>query len=323
MLKKYLFLSIVIFMFSPHVFSQITGAEFEVVQVHYGDYGDGQDLTGYVTYRLYVTVENENDYLLAIYGLLLEDEQPDTSDIIFNFDCNLFQHEFGSDLAGGINCAILDFPGFESLAYDSWFTVGEDCDNPSFSGVTALAASPTAWGPVAATFEGDIDGDYFDGGDVYIDDGLVFIQPPDIVGYAGTDLRVLVGQFTTCGTIDACFSAQVYLNGDPGNPDDENLCASISNPCVNQPLSLDVSILDGINCYGETATVKIGEEDAGNGGLFYKLHNLDGDLIDSLSSPVFSNLVHDIDYYVAVEDELGCRDTSEVFSFEVPDSLVF
>lgn len=301
--------------------AQISGFEWEIVQVHYGDYGDGIDLTGHVTHRLYVNLTNEADFLSALYATeqnLCGD--PDASDIQFSFDCNLFQHE---DFGGvyGENQACIFFDLFPSAEYDSYMTIGQECPGGGCDTWQAfLCPNQAVW---EATFEGPVNGDFFDGGDLFIDDGAMFNLNGNPCGVAGSALKVLVGQFTTCGDIDFCLTARCFIEGIGTDTHDSTLCAVQLNPCTNIPLDPIVSILDDIDCFGELGTVQIGNL-TGNGDITLELYNVLDPLspLGQLNDNVFVDLSEG-DYYVALEDIYGCRDTSAVFSLVEPDSLQF
>jgi gliding motility-associated-like protein len=304
--------------------AQITGYEWEIVQVHYEDYGDGQDLTGYVTHRLWVNMTNEDDFLSSVYGTELNVcDDPDASDIMFNFDCNLFQHE----ITGGVygedqGCIFFGLPGFESGPYDSYITIGQECQGETGCDTwqAYLCPNQAVW---EDAFEGPINGDYFDGGDLFIDDGAMFNLGPNPCGTAGTDLKVLLAQFTTCGDIDFCLTARCFINGDGALTDDVTLCSIEPNPCTDEPLDPVVTILDDIDCFGELATVQVGDL-TGNGDINLELYNVLDPLtpLPQLNDNIFTGLLEG-DYYVALEDAVGCRDTSVVFTLVEPDTLEF
>ena len=80
----------------------------------------GEDLlAGHTTYRFYMNMANEDDFLSSIYGNDL-DAFSDTSTGFYNSD-------FGSTVASGINPAFIAF--FPDLAADSWVTIGIDSQN--------------------------------------------------------------------------------------------------------------------------------------------------------------------------------------------------
>lgn len=292
------------------------------MQVHYGDYGDGVDLTGYVTHKLWITFENDDDFLSAIWAspqVLCYD--PDDRDITFDFDGDLFQHEDVGGVRGDQQAFCLFGDNFPSSEFDSFVTIGTDCQLDGclvFS--IAVCPTPLQW---ETEFEGPDNGDFFDGGDIFIDDGAWFSVLNTTCGYAEVDLKVLAAQFTTNGNIDYCFSVQCFVHGDGAVQDTVTFCNSQLNPCTNIPLNPIVTILDDIDCFGELATVQIGDL-TGNGDINLELYNVldPNDPLLQLNDNIFTNLLEG-DYYVALEDIYGCRDTSAVFSLVEPDSLQF
>ena len=81
----------------------------------------GEDLlAGHTTYRLYMNMANEDDFLSSIYGNDLDAFSLTTSTGFYN-------SEFGSTVASGINPAFFSF--FPDLAADSWVTIGIDSQN--------------------------------------------------------------------------------------------------------------------------------------------------------------------------------------------------
>lgn len=304
--------------------AQITGYEWEIVQVHYEDYGDGQDLTGYVTHRLWINLTNEDDFLSSVFAT----EQnicgdPDDQDITFDFDCNVFQHEgVGGVYGENQACIFFDIPGFESAEFDSYLTIGQECQGETGCDTwqAYLCPNQAVW---EGDFEGPVNGDYFDGGNIFVDDGAFFALNGDACGLAGPDLKVLLGQFTTCGNIDFCLTARCFINGNGQDVSDLYICDVEPNPCTDQPLDPVLTIVDDIDCFGELATVQIGDL-TGNGDISLELYNTaDPDNpIPQLNDNIFTGLLEG-EYYVALEDAVGCRDTSITFILDEPDSLQF
>lgn len=299
--------------------AQITGYELETVAVHTGDYGDGVDLNGYVTYDLYITMTNETDVLSSIFAVeIASPGLPDAQDIFFDFTCNVFQHEFAGMTASSNNCAFWAL--FPSLEYDSFFTINKcsQCD----PGDLFEAYTDPVQADIALAFEGDIDGDYFDGGSFWIDDGAWFTVNIAGNGVAGPDLKVKAARFTTCGTISGCFSAQAFIEGVGTDESTDYICLEAMNPCEAFPLDPTVTITDEIDCFGETGTVEIGV--GGNGLVTYDLYAVDTDTVFSssqLDNPIFDGLTEGC-YLVNQIDAIGCEDTTEVFCFIEPPELV-
>ena len=165
--------------------AQQYGLEVEVVAADIGLLSgpDGiVDLTGYTTYRAYFTTVNANDDVIAIFG---DESMP----LYINTTTSFYQSQVGGLTGSSLNPAF--FPFFPEAAHDSWITIG--CENNGCS-VESTGTS--------------ID---FDpgGGNLVWDDpigGAVFWGE----GIAGSDLRVLIGQFTTDGLLSLQVNAQIW-----------------------------------------------------------------------------------------------------------------
>lgn len=299
--------------------SQLTGYEWEIDTAHCGDYGDGYDLSGFVTHRLWITFESEEDQLSAVWSSIMDEcNDPDEQDVSFAFDCELFQHEAVGGPLGNDQGWCVFGDSFPSAEFDSFVTIGTDCQsNPCVLLNAALCPVFPIW---AGEFEGPVNGDYFDGGDIWIDDGAWFATSDQECTAAGADLRVLAAQFTTCGSIDFCFSVQAFIES-TGTDTLATFCGVQQNPCLEFPLNPVDNILSDIGCFGELATVQIGDG-SGNGAIQYSLFDNTDPLIpiEESNSNVFENLAEG-SYFVALIDEIGCKDTSDVFEFTEPEPL--
>jgi hypothetical protein len=186
--------------------------EVEEFAVHEGMVGT-VDLAGFTTYRIYLNMVNEHDFLSTISGefgnpLILNS----TSDYAWFNDLDL-----GVDIGAENNSGFFGF--LPQLAFDSWLTIGGES---SGDGIDVSAA------------EGDISlfDEFNSGGNVLIDDptgsALFTLYPCDAEdlsscdwshpSFAGDDLRVLVGQVTTQGELTGQMQIQVFGNG---NADEE------------------------------------------------------------------------------------------------------
>ena len=108
---------------------------------HYGIV-EGTDLTGYVTYDVYVSFLNSNYRLTALGGGL--QNNPNFT-VQLSSDCNFFQHANGSYSSEGISCS--DYTTNPSLEWDSRFAIGNNCNNASehLYQVTSENNSLNAW----------------------------------------------------------------------------------------------------------------------------------------------------------------------------------
>ena len=174
----------------------------EEVTTHIGDFLDGM-----TTYRLYLNCQNPTDYLAACFG---NSEGPlilnSTSGSWYNNPANTTWN------ASGINPVFFEF--FPELAFDSFLTIGAE------NSTTPGAQHPhTQWGDIDASLQFSGSGA---GTNVTVDDitgGAWWSTFPGLqeadshVGFAGEDLKILVAQITTEGSITGQFQVQVFIEG--------------------------------------------------------------------------------------------------------------
>ena len=148
--------------------------------------------TGAITYRLYANLTAGAAEVTAMYGT---DSTP--WEITSSADEGFYNDAVGSDFGGGINP--LFFAAFPSLAYDSWFTIGaqpgdEDGMNSAFDSALSSFADFNSGGDfVVNTFVG----------------GSIFVVPGANTQGVPVDGRVLLGQFTTSGQVNALVNIQI------------------------------------------------------------------------------------------------------------------
>ncbi|HIO16741.1 MAG TPA: hypothetical protein EYN19_07885, partial [Flavobacteriales bacterium] len=184
----------------------------EAVSTHTGMVG-ANDLTGMTTYRVFAVLQNTDDVLSAIIG----DAQYPT---FFNSSTSFFQHSAGSATPNGLNPAF--YGAFPSLAFDSWITIGLEQSPVAGEGnVNILEDSTEPW---VNTFESgnnlNISGPV--GGGWYAFAG-------DSNSISGADNEVLVGQFTTSGTLSGQIYMQIFINGDSQN--EVRTLVNLDNSC--------------------------------------------------------------------------------------------
>ncbi|MFT5981053.1 MAG: gliding motility-associated-like protein [Flavobacteriales bacterium] len=295
--------------------AQITGIQIVVDTVHCGVVGgvNGVNLQGYVTYDVFACLTNPDDFLSAIYGTL--GAQPDSS-VVFPDDedisvidpvgCGCFNDPlFGSLLGDGV------IPINEAIEYDSYWTIGmESSSDPGDIQIATTIPNTNTLGddpcdPMAT-----------------IDDGVIFTLNGSPNGIAGPDLKVQIGQFTTCSSsLELNFCLQVFINGNGGNQDQE----CFNNVMLIDPCSLEntLTITTPLLCFGETATAAAGGN--GNGPITYELWEIDG--LDStfvstqFDDPIFEGLGDGL-FYTTMIDSLGCKDTCNTVNIIEPDELL-
>ena len=163
------------------------------------------NLVGQTTYRIYLHTNSASDFLSSISGEA-------THPLVLNSTSTPAWHNdlaFGSNLGAQVNGSIFGF--MPALQYDSWLTIGASQSVAGFTlsettvatpwaqfnaGTNVLMNHPTGWAlyglnPCPSGV------------------GCNYTHP----GYAGDDLKILVGQITTSGTISGQMYVQVFQNG--------------------------------------------------------------------------------------------------------------
>lgn len=294
--------------------------------VHHSDYGEANhNLAGYVTYKVYVQFENSESYLTGIFG---EESPPDcifdnNLSAFFNFDCGVFQHEFGSELGYNQPCGLIPFNA--TLAYDSYVTIGQTCNDNGGCDIINSVDLCAQW---YIDFENLATPSIFDGGSFFWDDTAIFgascyDEYPQSPTNADENNRVFIGQFTTCGNLDACLNLQYVDENGVTGLEETDVCFNVVHPCLDQPLS-NVPTFTTPCFEGEFATLQLNS--GGNGAVNYTLYSTDGLEISSYNDPLGVLEILDLeegDYYIIMEDEAGCRDTTANFNMTFPAPFEF
>ncbi|MDA0904214.1 MAG: lamin tail domain-containing protein [Bacteroidetes bacterium] len=156
-------------------------------------------IPGLTTYRVYVTTPNADDFVSAIAGDLNVASYLRTS-------TSFYQNPLGGLTAGAINP--LFFGAFPDIQFDSWLTIGiEQAPVPGdgTADVTIAQAAGDTW-PQDFEAGGNLELNSFFG-------GSWFTTNLTSNGVAGDDLRVLVAQLTTDGTLTGQLFVQVFPLG--------------------------------------------------------------------------------------------------------------
>jgi hypothetical protein len=230
----------------------------EAVKHHEGMVGN-TDLTGFTTYRVYVHLQNQSDFVSAIYG----DERADNT-IPFNLDftCDLYQHPDGAFLGNNVQEAFYEY--VPEMEYDSWFSIG--ADNNSAGGALTAFAEPAAT-TVLTKFNNDQS--------LTIEDGAIFTLNDEEHPNGEAKLsqmgekRVLIGQFTTCGDFNWCLNVQIFPSRSGGEQIRESLC--ISSECVSNAAQLTWQATPASSEESSDASIAFNvEEDATQVNLYQK-----------------------------------------------------
>ncbi|MGB1074850.1 MAG: hypothetical protein ACPGYK_01590, partial [Flavobacteriales bacterium] len=177
---------------------------------------------GAVTYRIYMHMVNSTDFLSSVSG---ESNNPlyinsTTTPPWYNDAAGVF-------LADELNPSFLLPPFnafFPSLGADSWMTIGAETQGDGVAIETAASTDPSVVPLNVQWDDPSVSG-------VLVDDetGTAIYTlnpcPGDLLetcsfaspAYAGDDLKVLVAQITTTGTITGQMQMQVFVEGNPDN----------------------------------------------------------------------------------------------------------
>jgi len=154
---------------------------------------------GMTTYRVYANTTNANDFVSAVFG---DSQNP----LTIASTSAIHQDALGSNFAHTVNANIFGF--LPALQYDSWVSIGI---SPT-AGVTPSTLNSVGLDAPLATFGA--------GSNLIVNSangGSWFLLYPNPEGYAGADLKVLLAQITTDGTVYGFMNLQVFINGVQAN----------------------------------------------------------------------------------------------------------
>ncbi|MCC6600316.1 MAG: gliding motility-associated C-terminal domain-containing protein [Crocinitomicaceae bacterium] len=292
--------------------------------VHYGDYGDGVDLTGYVTYDIYLQFNsaNPNPALTTVFSAVPDLGPAYTIEV--DAECGTFQHDQGGITVESIQCVLLPF--FQSLEWDSFFTIGNSCKGSSDANLFLITTDNAA---IDAWENTIVPGNFFDGGsNMVLNNTAIFRLPgADPLIFPDSNDKILIARITSCGSICMNYAIQYFPNYQgPGSQYTtalQNAC--FDHPCIANPMDTQATVgSDG--CFGDAAQVTL--TDGGNGPVQYTLFS--GNNIGSgVQQNVYANQNDGLtitglaegDYYISMIDDVGCRDTTNVFSVTQPMPL--
>jgi gliding motility-associated-like protein len=322
----YRLLMLVICLATHHAQAQLANPPIYIETiVHHGNYGEaGHSLDGYVTYKVYVQFVSTDCYLTSIFAQeAAQDCVQDAIDAVsFDFDCGVFQHELGDALGFNQLCLFDIYPTSE---FDSYLTIGQTCNSNGGCDNLGYLGLCEDW---LTNFEQAGTPNLYDGGSFFWDENSIFGATcfqnyPQSPTNADDNARVFIGQFTTCGNMDACINIQyIDANGVPGL-EANNVCFSAVHPCLDQPMSTVPAITNP--CFdGEFATLDLNS--GGNGTVNYILYTTGDSQVDSYSNAAGVLQITDLqegDFYIVMEDEAGCRDTTADFNVTFPAPFEF
>ena len=266
---------------------------------HYGMV-EGTDLTGYVTYDIYVSFPTSSYRLTALGGGL----QSNTNfNVQLSSDCNFFQHVNGSYFSEGINCT--DYTGSPSLEWDSRFAIGSSCNNASehLYQVTSESNSLNAWEAGSSALS--------------LSNTLFFRMPNDGSVQLNSENKILVGRFTTCGNLCVKMGIQYFENyTGPGSAfQTEVVEGCFNNPCASNPIAQNATVTQS-GCTTDSQTINLNT--GGNVPVTYELWNTSLNALvatsNSLDGSCSFNAPSADSFVIHSADIFGCRDTTNAIS---------
>ncbi|MFZ6052234.1 T9SS type B sorting domain-containing protein [Halocola ammonii] len=294
----------------------------EPVETHTGMVG-GVDLSGFTTYRIYLNLESDEYILTGLFANPVTATQPEPIDIIFNSECEIYQDPNGEYLGSEIGCGFI--PGFPALEFDSWLTIGMECNTDPGS-VSAVYFDMGAEAQLETDFNED-NGIGF--GTIEVNNGAIFAlndQPNTIpIQDADGNWKVLIAQITTCGNFELCFGAQIQevVEDQPNITHTYELCAT--SPCDDNPIDVSSSSTN-LSCFEDgTGTISTEVTLDGNGDLSFDLFGTENDedtlLVEDAAAGDFTDLAAG-DYIVVTTDNVGCMNYSDTLTITQPDELI-
>ncbi|MGB0149939.1 MAG: hypothetical protein ACPF87_03510, partial [Flavobacteriales bacterium] len=177
--------------------AQLTNISVETVFEHDGSI-DGVP-AGYTTYRIYANLTNEYDFVSAVYG--------DSQDPMFLNGTDILQVSAGGDFASNVTIVPALVAAFPALPYDSWFTIGaEDASQGGALQTTFGSSSELIQNFQAGQgflVDDPVGGSWFNTFPCVGQDLATCAE--GVVGFAGDDLKVLLGQITATGDVTGMF----------------------------------------------------------------------------------------------------------------------
>jgi hypothetical protein len=306
----------ILLLFSALAVSLFASAQVTSISVE-TFYEDDGSVTGYpagfTTYRIYANCTNPNDVVASVIG-------NDGSPLALSVSGGVWNHPGGGVIGTSLNASL--FGIIPALQYDSFVTIGRASNADPGATVytvedpgqvwTAPVFNTTPLGATSMTINTVVGGAWF-------------AFPGDPNAFAGDDLKVLIAQITTDGSICGNFNLQVFPNwdsfgdpdviqtnitlgtgeecGTPGCTDPEALNfdpeAGFNNGICIYECAIEFSLLEANapTCGGDTDGSIYFEGTGGQDFIQYFFNGIDGgltpDLYDNLGNGTYTISIHD------------------------------
>ena len=197
-----------------------SGSQAQVTSITVEEfYTDNGSVAGYpaghTTYRIYANTQNANDRVTTVSG---NDDNPLSLSVTGS---GIWNSPVGGGVLGDASpCILFDNPATAIAEYDSYITVGVDCNNDGAANPVYKAEdSAQPWQNQAFATAPYGSGEFVVNTPV---GGTWFVLPDNANSQAGSDLKVLLAQITTDGEICGIFNLQTFPNySGPGSVDVE------------------------------------------------------------------------------------------------------
>jgi len=187
-----------------------SGSQAQVTSITVEEfYTDNGSVAGYpaghTTYRIYANTENANDRVTTVSG---NDDNPLSLSVTGS---GIWNSPTGGGVLGDASpCILFDNPATAIAEYDSYITVGVDCNNDGAANPVYKAEdSAQPWQNQAFATAPYGSGEFVVNTPV---GGTWFVLPDNANSQAGSDLKVLLAQITTDGEICGIFNLQIFPN---------------------------------------------------------------------------------------------------------------
>ena len=186
--------------FSLFGFSQLEGIIVEEYQLT-----QGEQPLGTTTYRIYADLVNPTDQLVSCFAIL------DCYPLEITTTTDFFNDVvFGGATAAVINPGLFGF--FPTLEADSWITIGGADMNTPGVGTDLFVAATDPLDPFTPALNTT------PGSDLLMNDGAWFTNGLSPLSFpTGPENLILLGQFTTSGSLCYALNVQVFPDGNNEN----------------------------------------------------------------------------------------------------------
>ena len=262
---------------------------------------EGVDMTGYIIHDVYVEFPNNNYRLTTIGAGWANSLWKVTS------DCNFFHASNFGYSSEQIPCASA---GLNSLAeLSSRWLIGGTCNGLNDGILYSMGGDENVL-------------NNWNNGNFNSLNHVLFRIPTDALTQT-TNNRIQIGRFTTCGNVCVDVGIQYFVNyNGPGSVfQTAQLSACFSQPCLMNPIPT-TPIVQQIGC--TTTSQMVSMVQGGNGNASGELYTSSGAFVQNVGLPNGLLLLTGLEantYYLAIEDEVGCRDTTNVFEIPIFEPL--